>query len=81
MMRIARLSPLVPMDWALSYAGASPDANGNDPAFYTFGYYGNGVTRGMVDSRLGSQHSLTWSTVTRLRPACNKPAVTVTRCG
>jgi len=29
-------------------------ANGHDPDFYTFGYYGNGVTKGKVDSRLSS---------------------------
>ncbi|MET0950451.1 MAG: OprD family porin [Pseudomonas sp.] len=32
----------------------SDGANGNDPAFYTLGYYGNGVTKGKVDSRLSS---------------------------
>lgn len=81
MMPIARPSHSVKMGWTLSYTGASPGANGNDPAFYTFGYYGNGVTKGVVDSRLSSQHSLTWSTATPLPPACNKSAVTVTRCG
>lgn len=29
-------------------------ANGHDPAYYTFGYYGDGVTKGKVDSRLSS---------------------------
>ncbi|RMU39718.1 Porin [Pseudomonas avellanae] len=32
----------------------SDGANGHDPAFYTVGYYGNGVTKGEVDSRLSS---------------------------
>ncbi|MBX8488356.1 OprD family porin [Pseudomonas cichorii] len=32
----------------------SDGANGNDPAFYTNGYYGGGVVKGKVDSRLSS---------------------------
>lgn len=32
----------------------SDGANGHDPDFYTFGYYGDGVTKGKVDSRLSS---------------------------
>ncbi|TBU81045.1 outer membrane porin, OprD family [Pseudomonas daroniae] len=32
----------------------SDGANGHDSAFYTNGYYGNGVTKGKVDSRMSS---------------------------
>ncbi len=32
----------------------SDGANGHDPAYYTLGYYGDGVTKGKVDSRLSS---------------------------
>lgn len=32
----------------------SDGANGSNPAYYTVGYYGNGVTKGKVDSRLSS---------------------------
>ncbi|MEH3023370.1 MAG: OprD family outer membrane porin [Pseudomonas oryzihabitans] len=32
----------------------SDGANGHDPAYYSLGYYGNGVTRGEVDSRVSS---------------------------
>ncbi|NBA97556.1 OprD family porin [Pseudomonas sp. R5(2019)] len=32
----------------------SDGANGHDPAFFTVGYYGNGVTKGKVDSQLSS---------------------------
>src|SRR5690606_10262292 len=37
-----------------TFDNRSDGANGHDPAFYTVGYYGNGVTKGEVDSRLSS---------------------------
>lgn len=36
------------------YNNSSSGANGNDPDYYSSGYYGNGRTRGEVDSRLSS---------------------------
>lgn len=36
------------------YNNSSSGANGNDPEYYSSGYYGNGRTRGEVDSRLSS---------------------------
>ncbi len=36
------------------YNNHSDGANGHNPDYYSTGYYGNGVTRGKVDSRLSS---------------------------
>lgn len=36
------------------FDNCSDGANGHDPDFYTFRYYGDGVTKGKVDSRLNS---------------------------